>query len=174
MYWNSGSAWHIPQLLYAYSGSGWQEAKQAYFRSGSAWYLVYNSGSYYVKVSDNADSTVSIDCLGTPYASGLVYRKLIAELVDIDQNLVSNTFGSNITVDVQFDTYYNNNCGSPGTTSFQVVIPPQSSSGETVYVSEQVAECGFGCNTEGVNNPCIISASFSIEIHPSSSLGSCS
>lgn len=172
MYWYSGS-WQLTDSLYAYSGSGWHEAQKAYIRSGSVWLLAYNSSSAYIKLSDNADSSVNIDCDGNPYANGLVYRKLTAELVDIDQNLISNDFGSSIVVDVQFATYYNNGCGSPGTTSFQVTIPQQSSSADTVYVAETVTECGFGCNTEGVNNPCIDSISFAVPVHPSSSVGQC-
>lgn len=173
MYWNSGSAWHIPQLLYAYSGSAWQEAKQAYFRSGSVWYLVYNSGSIYVKVSDNSYSTNDIDCLGNPYQAGLVTRELVGELVDLDENLITNTFGTTITIDVQLQTFYNNGCGSPGTTSVGIGIPTGSATGSSLYTAEQVAECGYGCNTEGANNPCVLSVTNNFEIHPSSSVGSC-
>lgn len=172
MYWYSGS-WQLTDSLYAYSGSAWHEAQKAYIRSGSVWLLAYNSSSVYVKVSDVSDYDTNVVCLSTTYTNGLKYRLLTAELVDDLQNPVSNDFGSPIDVVVQFDTYYNNGCGSPGTTTLTVTIATGSTSNSSSYTAENVTECGSGCGTEGINNPCVNSVDFAIPVHPSSSVGAC-
>lgn len=173
MYWYSGSAWHETTNLYVYSGSAWQEVNTAYIRSGSTWEICFLSTQLYVLVSDQTYSTSNITCDGDVYTGGFVENILTAQLVDINQNPVTNTLSSNINVTIQFDTFYNNGCGIAGTTTYSVTIPTGSISGSTTYVLEQVAECGFGCATEGVSNPCVLSINNSILLHPSSSIIQC-
>lgn len=86
---------------------------------------------------------------------GDVSAPLQATLVNSVGTPVTNTSGSPIGVTILYSTYYNNGCGSPGTTTYTRTIVNGTSSDSEVVTIEVVAECGSGCNTEGINNPCI-------------------
>jgi len=172
-YWYSGSQWNAAVSMSAYSGSQWNNVERMYIYSGSDWRLFFGATQYYLLVADNAYSTNNIDCLGTPYAGGLVTREIKAELVDINQSSLTNDTGQVLSSTIEFTTFYNNGCGSPGTITLNVDIPTGSATGSSLYTAEQVAECGFGCGTEGQNNPCIDVLPSGILLHPSSSLEMC-
>ena len=99
--------------------------------------------------------TTDTVCDSTTYTNGYTSGSVLVTLVNSVGTPVNNP-GSTITVNVEFDTFYNNGCGTPGTNTEQATIlngTTQDTSG--IYTVSNYVECGSGCNTEGQTSPCI-------------------
>ena len=99
--------------------------------------------------------TTDTSCLSTTYTNGYTSGSVLVTLVNSVGTPVNNP-GGNITVDVEFTTFYNNGCGSSGTNTEQAVITNGNTQDTSpIYTVSIYAECGSGCNTEGQTSPCV-------------------
>lgn len=132
----------------------------------------------FIDVSQGITNYADAYCLTNTYTNGFESASINATTVNSVGTPVTNTSGATINVTVRYDTYYNNGCSSPSTTTYLLGITNGNSTDDDLVILQNYAECGYGCDTEGVTNPCIQSITSGsgtgpFEIYAGSSITAC-
>jgi len=113
---------------------------------------------YYVSADDVYEGAFDVNCLGVDYYGGLVVYRLVATLKDGSGNTITNSTGTPIYTNVNFET---NPCfGGTSTGSVQITIPTGGQTGSYTYYSQNVVDCGTSvCAYEYETALCVTSLS---------------